>query len=88
MVGDLPERVPAKRYAVKAIAFARHEGVVIEDFAMEGIVDIPEKGRIVHPGEPIATGIGVGDSRDRAYADAMKNVERIKTGVRSLKNNL
>ncbi len=85
MVGDLPERVSAKRYAVKAIAFARHEGVMIEDFAMEGIVDIPEKGRIVKPGEPIATGIGVGDTRDRAYADAMKNVERIKAGVRSFK---
>ncbi|NMX20952.1 hypothetical protein C5S30_00610 [ANME-1 cluster archaeon GoMg4] len=86
--GELPEPVAAKRYAVKAIAFARHEGVVIEDFAMEGIVDIPARGRIVHLGEPIATGIGVGDTRDRAYADAMKNVERIKTGVRSLKNNL
>ena len=85
MVGDLPERVSAKRYAVKAIAFARHEGVMIEDFAMERIVDIPEKGRIVKPGEPIATGIGVGDTRDRAYADAMKNVERIKAGVRSFK---
>jgi len=80
--GVLPERVMAKRYAVKAIAFAKQEGVMIEDFAIEGIVDIPERGRVLKPGEPIATGIGIGDNRVRACADAMMNVERIKAGVR------
>jgi len=82
--GELPERVAAKRYAVKAIVFAKQEGVVIENLEVdrEGIVDIPEKGRIVKPGEPIATGIGIGDSRESACADAMKNVECIKAGVR------
>ena len=82
--GELPEQVAAKRYAVKAIVFAKQEGVVIENLEVdrEGIVDIPEKGRIVKPGEPIATGIGIGDSRESACADAMRNVERIKAGVR------
>ncbi|MEA2074390.1 MAG: ATP-grasp domain-containing protein [Euryarchaeota archaeon] len=85
--GELPERgVAAKRYAVKAIVFAKHEGVVMENLDLvsnkEGIVDIPEKGRIVKPGEPIATGIGLGDSREEAVADAMSNVERIKASVR------
>jgi len=82
--GELPERVAAKRYAVKAIVFAKQEGVVIENLEVDraGIVDISEKGRIVKPGEPIATGIGIGDSRESACADAMRNVERIKAGVR------
>jgi predicted ATP-grasp superfamily ATP-dependent carboligase len=82
--GELPERVAAKRFAVKAIVFASHEGVVMDkiDVNREGIVDIPEKGRKVKQGEPIATGIGLGDSRDHACADAMKNIERIKAGMR------
>ncbi len=84
--GELPEPVAAKRYAVKAIVFAKQEGVVMKnpDLSRDraGIVDIPEKGRIVKPGEPIATAIGVGESRASAFADAMKNVERIKACVR------
>jgi hypothetical protein len=82
MRGALPERVAAKRYAVKAIVFAKHEGVVTRDLERGGIVDIPEKGRIVKPGEPIATGIGIGDSREEAVAEAMRNVGRIKASVR------
>jgi len=83
--GDLlMERVEGKRYAAKAIVFAKQEGMVVENFdRLGGIVDIPEKGRIVKPGEPIATGIGIGDSRESAFAEAMRNVKRIKAGVRS-----
>jgi predicted ATP-grasp superfamily ATP-dependent carboligase len=83
--GDLPlEIVKAKRYAVKAIAFARQDGVVVEKFEIGkgGIVDIPEKGRMIKRGEPIATGIGIGDNRGSAFADAMRNVARIEAGVR------
>lgn len=83
--GDLlVERVEAKRYAAKTIVFARQEGVVMGnlDMGVQGIVDIPEKGRIVKQGEPIATGIGIGDSREEAVAEAMSNVKRIKAGVR------
>ena len=78
------ERVEAKRYAAKTIVFAKQEGVVIGnlDMGVQGIVDIPEKGRIVKQGEPIATGIGIGDSREEAVAEAMSNVKRIKAGVR------
>jgi predicted ATP-grasp superfamily ATP-dependent carboligase len=36
----------------------------------------------VKQGEPIATGIGIGDSREEAVAEAMSNVKRIKAGVR------
>ncbi len=82
--GDLlVERAKAKKYAAKAIVFAKQQGKVIENFDIEegGIVDIPEKGRIIKPGEPIGTGIGIGDSRGSAFAEAMKNVERIKAGV-------
>ena len=84
VIGELPEPVAAKRYAVKAIVFAKQDGVIRENLEInkEGIVDIPEKGRIMKQGEPIATAIGVGDSRERACADAMKNVERIKASVR------
>jgi predicted ATP-grasp superfamily ATP-dependent carboligase len=86
MSGELPERVVAKRYAVKAVVFASHEGVVMDNFDVvsEGIMDIPEKGRVVKQGEPIATGIGLGDSRDRACTDAMRNIERIKAGMSTL----
>ncbi len=81
--GTLPERAETKRYAAKAITFAKEEGIVIEDFDKErGIVDIPEKGRILKLGEPIATGIGVGKSRERAFAEAMKRVASIQAGVR------
>jgi predicted ATP-grasp superfamily ATP-dependent carboligase len=85
--GELPERTPPKRYAVKAIVFAQHEGgVVTGDLSLEGegegIVDIPEPGKTVKHGEPVATAIGVGDSRASACADAMQKVERIKAGVR------
>ena len=86
--GDLlVERVEAKRYAAKTIVFARQEGVVMGnlDMGVQGIVDIPEKGRIVKQGEPIATGIGIGDSREEAVAEAMSNVKRIKAGVRHKK---
>jgi len=86
--GDLlVERVEAKRYAAKTIVFARQEGVVMGnlDRDVQGIVDIPEKGRIVKQGEPIATGIGIGDSREEAVAEAMSNAERIKAGVRARK---
>lgn len=79
--GELPERVKVKRYAAKTIVFAKQDGMVLEEFD-KGIVDIPEKGRVVKPGEPIATGIGVGNSRESACAEAMENVERIKAGVR------
>ena len=86
--GDLRvERVEAKRYAAKTIVFAKQERVVIGnlDMGMQGIVDIPEKGRVVKQGEPIATGIGIGDSRAEAVAEAMSNAERIKAGVRARK---
>ena len=86
--GDLlVERVEAKRYAAKTIVFARQEGVVMGnlDRDVQGIVDIPEKGRVVKQGEPIATGIGIGDSREEAVAEAMSNAERIKAGVRARK---
>ena len=84
--GILPERVAVKRYAVKAIVFAKHEWTVMRNsyLDMAGIVDVPEKGRIVKSGEPIATAIGIGDSRESAFAAAMKNVERIKNGVTCL----
>jgi predicted ATP-grasp superfamily ATP-dependent carboligase len=78
----LTERVEAKRYAAKAIVFAKQEGVVMRNLDRDGIVDIPEKGRIVKCGEPIATGIGIGDSRAEAFAEAMEKVVRIKAGVR------
>lgn len=73
----LVERLKAKKYAAKAIAFAKQEGVVMGNLDTSGIVDIPEKGRIIKSGEPIATGIGIGDSRAEAFAEAMKNVARI-----------
>lgn len=83
--GKLPKRVPPKRYAVKAIVFAQHDGVVTSDLSLEGeggIADIPERGRIIRQGEPVATAIGVGDTRASACADAMRNVARIKAGVK------
>ena len=84
--GELPERVTAKRYAVKAIVFAKQDGVVMGNLKLEpdkeGIVDIPEKGRIMKQGEPVATAIGVGDTRASACADMVKHVARIKAGVR------
>lgn len=81
--GDLRvERVEAKRCAAKTIVFAKQEGIVMGDLDREGIVDIPERGRIIKRGEPIATGIGIGDNREEAVAEAMSNAERIKAGVR------
>jgi predicted ATP-grasp superfamily ATP-dependent carboligase len=83
--GDLPERVEMKGYAAKAITFAKREGIVLEGFEMgSGIVDIPEKGRILKHGEPIATGIGIGKSRKDACAEAMERVAWIQAGVRYL----
>lgn len=75
--------VNAKRYSVKAVVFAKHDCAVAETFDTEkgGIVDIPEKGRLVKQGEPIATAIGIGDDRASAFAEAMNNVDRIKAGV-------
>ena len=82
--GDLVlDSVNAKRYAVKAVVFAERDGAIAGNFdtGKGGIVDIPEKGRLVKQGEPIATGIGIGDNRASAFAEAMKNVDRIKAGV-------
>ncbi|MFZ2071053.1 MAG: ATP-grasp domain-containing protein [Halobacteriota archaeon] len=80
----LPESVVTERHAAKVIAFAKQDGMVIEKFG-RGIVDIPEEGRIIKQGEPIASAIGVGDSRASAVADATGNIERIKAGVRLFK---
>ena len=80
--GLLPERVVADRYAVRAIAFAKHDGVVKGNLDKAGIVDVPEKSRVIKQGAPIATAIGIGDSRESAVAEAMKNIKRIKAGVR------
>ncbi len=67
----LMERVEVRRYAAKAIVFAKQEGMVMGNLDRDGIVDIPEKGRIIRRGEPISTGIGIGDSRECALAEAM-----------------
>jgi predicted ATP-grasp superfamily ATP-dependent carboligase len=85
--GELPERLTPKRYAVKAIVFAQHEGgVVTSDLSLEGegggIVDIPEPGKTLKQGEPVATAIGVGNTRASACADVLQKVARIKAGVR------
>jgi predicted ATP-grasp superfamily ATP-dependent carboligase len=77
----LVERGEAKRYAAKTIIYAKQDGMVVDTFG-RGIVDLPEKGRIITCGEPIATGIGIGNSRAEAFADAMHNVERIKASVK------
>lgn len=83
VLGELPELPAANRYAAKAIVFAERAGVVVADLesAAGGIVDIPAQGRRVHPGEPIATAIGVGTTRARACAEAMEHVARIKASV-------
>jgi predicted ATP-grasp superfamily ATP-dependent carboligase len=80
--GVLPERVVADRYAVRAIAFAKQDGVVVENLDIRWIVDIPEKSRVIKQGEPIATAIGIGDSRESAVADAMEKNAHIRAGVR------
>ena len=81
--GVLPEKVVAKRYAAKVIAFANQDGVVSGNFGGAGIVDIPETGRAIKEGEPIATAIGVGSGKEGAVDEAMKLIARIKAGVRS-----
>ncbi|MGB2842052.1 MAG: ATP-grasp domain-containing protein [Halobacteriota archaeon] len=79
----LVERVMTKKYAAKAIVFAKQGGMVMGNLDLDraGIVDIPEIGRIIKPGEPIATGIGIGNNREEAFAEAMRNVGRIRAGV-------
>jgi len=81
--GVLPERVVAKRYAAKVIAFANQDGRVSANFGGTGIVDIPEVGRAINEGEPIATAIGVGGGRDGAVGEAMERIARINAGVRA-----
>ena len=81
-------RAMTKKYAAKAIVYAKQGGMVVEKFDTSGIVDIPEKGRIIKHGAPIATGIGISDSRAEAFAEAMKNVERIKAGVMYICNQI
>lgn len=80
--GILPDRIETWRYAAKAITFAKRAGIVAEAFELGGgIVDIPPKGRRLKPGEPIATGIGVGQTRAEACTQAMERVARIQAGV-------
>ncbi len=81
--GVLPVNVVAKRYAAKVIAFANQDGRVSANFGGAGIVDIPEVGRAIKVGEPIATAIGVGSDRECAVGEAMERIARIKAGVRS-----
>ena len=52
------ERGEAKMYAAKTIIYVKQDGMVVDTFG-RGIVDLPEKGRIITCGEPIATGIGL-----------------------------
>ncbi|MHC1636062.1 MAG: ATP-grasp domain-containing protein [Candidatus Methanospirareceae archaeon] len=78
---DIDER-KIRCFAAKAILFAKEDVVVIEDLDREGIVDIPEKGRIISKGKPVATGIGVGGSREEALSEAIRRVGVIKRGIR------
>ncbi len=83
VAGELPARIAVKRYAAKMIVFAARDGLVTEDLTGEGpgIVDIPARGRTVHRGEPVATGIGFGMSRADACATAIERVARIQAAV-------
>ncbi|HDS46016.1 MAG TPA: ATP-grasp domain-containing protein [Methanomicrobia archaeon] len=83
VAGELPARIAVKRYAAKMIVFAARDGLVTADLTGggSGIVDIPARGRTVHQGEPIATGIGVGRSRADACTTAMARVARIQAAV-------
>jgi predicted ATP-grasp superfamily ATP-dependent carboligase len=67
---------------VRAIAFAKQDGVVKANLDKDGIVDVPEKSRAITQGAPIATAIGIGDSRESAVAEAMRNIKRIRAGVK------
>ncbi|RJS77723.1 ATP-grasp domain-containing protein [Methanophagales archaeon] len=80
--GLLPDRVVTKRYAAKVIAFAEQDGVVEVNLDSDGIVDVPEKGKVIKQGEPIATAIGVGDNRASAVSESERNIKRIKAAVR------
>ncbi len=84
VAGELPAGIEVKRYAAKTVVFAARDGRVTNDLGDggTGIVDIPARGRLVHQGEPIATGIGVGTTRGAACAEALKRVVRIKAAVK------
>jgi hypothetical protein len=73
-----------QRYAAKTIVFAKKDSLVVENLEREGRVDIPEKGRIVKKEEPVAAGIGVGNSREEAFTAAMNKVAIVKAGIREI----
>jgi hypothetical protein len=69
--GELPEAGKFIGFAGKAIIYAKddlvvneklHEGL-IECMHMNRVADVPEKGRIIQPDEPVATMIGIGKTR-------------------------
>ncbi len=84
--GELPEPVEPARFAAKVIAYA-NERVVIDEKISERLnkcmkqgsaADIPRRGWVVKPDEPVATFLETGKTREIALETAGKSARYIK----------
>lgn len=72
-------------YAARLIIFAERNCIVAKQmkkkYDCKFIADIPPRGRVLRRGEPLASGIGVGNSREDAFEAAMDAVKSVKRCV-------
>jgi hypothetical protein len=68
-----------KRFGVKAIVFADEDLLMKRKLDREGIADIPQTGRRIQRGNPIATAFGASIGRNDAIRVVMENVRYIRS---------
>jgi len=73
-----------RRFGARLIYFAEKTSVVSRALSSPFIADIPEVGEVITEGRPVATALGVGNTREEALNGAWGNILKIKESLKSL----
>lgn len=76
--GELIAKPSMKQFGVKMIVYAALRTKIKTSLDFIGIADIPQVGRIIDKGEPVATALGWGKTKMSAFEMARSRVEMIK----------
>jgi predicted ATP-grasp superfamily ATP-dependent carboligase len=81
--GELIPRPSVKQFGAKMIIYAPRKVKIKSNLDVVGIADIPQVGRVIDGGEPVATALGWGKDRLSAVKMARSRVEMIKAACGS-----
>ncbi len=80
--GELIAKPRIKQFAAKMIVYAARRMRIKTSLDAVGIADIPQVGRIINRGEPVATALGWGETRWSAVKMAKTRVAMIKAACK------